>query len=55
MIKASSNQRQVALGLTGGEIYYYELGQDGMLVEVAKQKMESEVTALDIGPIEEGR
>ena len=53
--KACSNQRQVALAVTGGEVYYYELGLDGALAEVGKARLDGEVTAMDVGAIEVGR
>lgn len=36
VIKACNNTRQLALGLAGGEIYYFELDGSGNLVEIKK-------------------
>lgn len=45
----------MALGLAGGEIYYLELDLHGDLVEVKREKLDYEITALELGQIEEGR
>lgn len=45
----------MALGLAGGDLYYYELDASGLLVEIAKEKMDHEITSLELGQIEEGR
>jgi len=41
--------------LSGGELIYFELDAIGQLIETEKQDMNTEVTALAVGPIPEGR
>ena len=41
--------------MAGGDLYYYELDASGLLVEIAKEKMDHEITSLELGQIEEGR
>jgi splicing factor 3B subunit 3 len=52
---ACSNERQVVISLEGGEIRYFELDSVGNLVEVGSKIMDTEITCLDVGPIQEGR
>lgn len=49
------NARQVALALGGGEVIYFELNLQGLLVEVEKKDLGSEVASVDIGTVPEGR
>lgn len=49
------NARQVALALGGGELIYFELNMQGLLVEVEKKDLGSEVASVDIGTVPEGR
>jgi splicing factor 3B subunit 3 len=55
VVRAASNERQVALALEGGEILYFELSPQGMLVETEKKETGCAVAALDLGPLPEGR
>ena len=51
----ATNERQVALTLAGGELLYFELNAQGLLVEVEKKELGSEVASLAVGPLPEGR
>lgn len=53
--KAASNTRQVAITLPGGELFYFELSVQGMLVETERKELGGDVACLDISPIPEGR
>ena len=53
--RASSNARQVAISLQGGEIIYFELDAAGNLMEMANHDMGREVSCLDVGEIPPGR
>ena len=54
--KATANERQVVIALTGGEIVYFELDESGQLNEFQDRKeMNFEVTAVALGPIPNGR
>jgi len=56
IVKATSNERQVAVGLSGGEVVYFELDHGGQLNEFQERKeMGCEITALTLGPIPHGR
>lgn len=52
---ATSNDRQAALALAGGELVLFELGPDGVLAEVEKRDLGGEVASLDVAPVPEGR
>jgi hypothetical protein len=54
VIKAAANQRQVALALSGGVIYYFELDETGQLLEVEKKDMGQDITSIDIAPLPAG-
>jgi splicing factor 3B subunit 3 len=51
---ACSNERQVVIAFQS-EIRYFELDSVGSLVEVGSKIMDTEITCLDVGPIQEGR
>ena len=54
--KAICNERQVAISLSGGELVYFELDTLGQLTEHQERKqMPSNVTALALGTVKEGR
>ena len=55
IVKSASNSRQLVLALAGGQIIYFELNSLGMLLEVEKKVIGTEVCCLDVGPIPEGR
>lgn len=52
---ASLNRRQVAVACSGGELHYFELDELGALTERATVTLDSEITALDVGEVPEGR
>jgi splicing factor 3B subunit 3 len=53
--RATSNSRQVAISIEGGELTYFELNSLGHLIEVESKLFDSEIICLDVGPIPEGR
>ena len=53
--KAAANARQVAVALQGGEVIYFELDQQGSLIEMDKKDLGQEVTCLALGAVPEGR
>jgi splicing factor 3B subunit 3 len=53
--RAAANERQVVIALSGGELVYFELSAQGMLVENEKRELGGDVASLDVGPIPEGR
>ncbi|KAI9208104.1 CPSF A subunit region-domain-containing protein [Polychytrium aggregatum] len=56
IVKAVCNQRQVVIGLSGGEIVYFELDASGQLNEYQDRKeLAASITALTLGPIPDGR
>ncbi|KAJ1565911.1 Splicing factor 3B subunit 3, partial [Nowakowskiella sp. JEL0078] len=56
IVRASCNQRQVVIALSGGEIVYFELDSRGQLNEYRERReMASSISALAVGPIPEGR
>lgn len=55
IVKATTNERQVAIALGGGEVIYFELNPQGMLVESEKREMGGDVACLDVAPVPEGR
>ena len=55
IVAAATNQRQVAIALSSGEIYYFELEEDGTLGELEfHPEMSGSVSALSLGRISEG-
>ena len=52
--KASTNSRQVAISLAGGEVVYFELDAAGSLIEVKTIDLQQEVSCLDVGEVPEG-
>ncbi|UZO13619.1 uncharacterized protein OCT59_005116 [Rhizophagus irregularis] len=56
IVKAATNKRQVVIALTGGELVYFELDNQGQLNEYQERKeMSSNVTCLSVGEVPEGR
>lgn len=56
IVAATTNQRQVAVALSSGEIVYFEMDTDGSLAEYDKRRqMSGTVTSLSLGRIPEGR
>ena len=52
---ASANERQLALGLSGGDIVLFELDETGALAEVSKKSLHVETTCLGLQPVPPGR
>ncbi|GFE54728.1 splicing factor 3b subunit [Babesia ovis] len=52
---AASNQHQLVLALSGGELVYFELDESHTLVEVAKRSLNVEITCLSLQPTAKGR
>ncbi|CAD6570947.1 MAG: pre-mRNA-splicing factor rse1 [Alectoria sarmentosa] len=56
IVAATTNERQVAVALSSGEIVYFEMDQDGSLAEYdEKREMSGTVTCLSLGEVPEGR
>ncbi|CAG8455093.1 129_t:CDS:10, partial [Racocetra fulgida] len=56
IVKATTNKRQVVIALTGGELVYFELDNQGQLNEYQERKeMTANVHCLSIGEVPEGR
>lgn len=53
--KSSTNEAQVVISLSGGEVIYFELDAIGQLIETERKDMNAEVSSLVVGPIPEGR
>jgi splicing factor 3B subunit 3 len=53
--KASVNESQVAISMSGGDLVYFELDAGGNLVEEATKEMGKEVSCLDVGEVPAGR
>lgn len=46
---------QVVIGLSGGEILYFEMDLIGQLLETEKKDTSSEISCMDVAPIPEGK
>jgi len=56
IVAATTNERQVAIALSSGEIVYFEMDSDGSLAEYdEKKEMSGTVTCLSLGEVPEGR
>ncbi|KAF2138163.1 uncharacterized protein K452DRAFT_291209 [Aplosporella prunicola CBS 121167] len=56
IVAASTNERQVAVALSSGEIVYFEMDADGSLAEYdERREMSGTVTCLSLGEVPEGR
>ncbi|OJJ82694.1 DDB1/RSE1 family protein [Aspergillus glaucus CBS 516.65] len=56
IVAAATNERQVAVALSSGEIVYFEMDVDGTLAEYdERRQMSGTVTALSLGEVSEGR
>ncbi|ERS97181.1 pre-mRNA-splicing factor RSE1 [Sporothrix schenckii ATCC 58251] len=56
IIIAATNERQVCVALSSGEIVYFEMDTDGSLAEYdEKKEMSGTVTSLSLGAVPEGR
>lgn len=56
IVAATTNERQVAVALSSGEIVYFEMDSDGSLAEYdEKREMSGTVTCLSLGEVPGGR
>lgn len=56
IVAAATNERQVAVALSSGEIVYFEMDVDGSLAEYdERRQMSGTVTSLSLGEVPEGR
>lgn len=56
IVAAATNERQVAVALSSGEIVYFEMDTDGSLAEYdEKRQMSGTVTCLSLGDVPPGR
>ncbi|KAF5686283.1 pre-mRNA-splicing factor rse-1 [Fusarium circinatum] len=56
IVAVATNERQIAVALSSGEIVYFEIGSDGSLAEYDEwQQISSPVTCLGLGLVPEGR
>lgn len=56
IVAATTNERQIAVALSSGEIVYFELDTDGSLAEYEERtEMNGTVTCLSLGDVPEGR
>lgn len=55
IIAATSNERQICIALTGGEILSFEIDESHSLAEICKKVVGYEITSLSIQPTPTGR
>jgi splicing factor 3B subunit 3 len=56
IVAATTNERQVAVALSSGEIVYFEMDSDGSLAEYdERREMSGTVTSLSLGEVPKGR
>lgn len=56
IVAVATNEQQIAVALSSGEIVYFEVDSDGSLAEYdEKKEIFSTVTCLSLGPVPEGR
>lgn len=56
IVAAATNERQVAVALSSGEIVYFEMDADGSLAEYdERRQMSGTVTCLSLGQVPDGR
>ncbi|KAF9771794.1 Pre-mRNA-splicing factor rse1 [Fusarium sp. DS 682] len=56
IVAVATNERQIAVALSSGEIVYFETDSDGSLAEYGgKKEISSTVTCLSLGQVPEGR
>lgn len=56
IVAAATNERQIAVALSSGEIVYFEIDEDGSLNEYdTRREMTGTVTCLGLGAVPEGR
>ena len=52
--KMTTNERQVAVALAGGEVIYFEMTPQNNLVETERKELGGDVSALSLGDVPEG-
>jgi splicing factor 3B subunit 3 len=52
---ATSNEAQVIVALTGGDVLCFELDDTGQLIEVGKKEFGQELACIEVGRVPEGR
>ena len=55
IVRAATNERQVVVAMSGGEIIYFELAAAGQLLETEKKELGGDIASLDIASIPAGR
>lgn len=55
IVRAATNERQVVIAMSGGEIIYFELAAAGTLMETEKREVGGDIVSLDIAPVPAGR
>ena len=55
IVRAATNERQVVIAMSGGEIIYFELEVAGTLKETEKREVGGDIVSLDIAPVPAGR
>lgn len=53
--RATTNERQVVIAMTGGELVYFELAAAGTLLETEKKEVGGDIASLDVAPVPTGR
>ena len=51
----TANKRQIAVGLTGGDLILFELDEAGTLIECSSKSLHVEITCLTLQQVREGR
>lgn len=55
IVRAATNERQVVIAMSGGEIIYFELAAAGTLMETEKKEIGADIISLDVAPVSAGR
>ena len=55
IVRAATNERQVVIAMSGGEIIYFELAAAGSLMETEKREIGGDIVSLDVAPVPVGR
>lgn len=53
--RAATNERQVVIAMSGGELIYFELAGAGTLMETEKKEVGGDIASLAVGPVPTGR
>ena len=52
---AAGNERQLIIGLEGGTLVYFEMGQNGQMLNSGTHEIGNEITCVDVGAVPPGR